>query len=913
MKKQILIAILFASTVAGASLVTLKQIDNIQNSSGGPQISVPSNGSVFLTDFNLGTTANKALQLNGSGAVPAVDGFLLSNINAAKIKGVAVSAVAPTDGQVLMYNSSSAQWEPSNDGDSAGTVTSVASGSGLLGGPITSTGTLSVDSGTGANQIVKLDGSAALPAVDGFALTNLNAAKRDLSNLVSTAVNADIDPASNDVLLLGKNNHRYNTGYIHLIKDSSSVQSADFQLRTLNNTAGVTTVDYQGKVLYAAGPSGSVDWENRNLLNAGVTRLSWNAAFIDIFKPLRIQGSTSGFVGLTVPATSGSTIFTLPSADGTAGQVLTTNGGAILSFSSAGTVNSVASGTGLLGGPITSSGTLSVDVGTAMNQIVQLDGSARLPAVDGSQLTNLPVNAINELTGDVLAGPGTGAQAASVIALQGYAISAAAPADGQVLTYNNSTSMWEGHDSAADAGDFLQNGNSFSALAVLGTNDNFGLKFKTNNIVAQTIDTSQRVGIGSASPDSRVMISNNAAASVPGTLTSGSILHVVGADANPVRIVVDSFGTAPNSAGLTLRHARGTAASPTASQNGDLLGGIFSAGYGATDYTAGRASIQMFAAEAYSATNQGAYMSFLTTPKTTIVPAEAMRINDVGMVGIGTTSPVAKMDVHGSSGATLKIVDSNQAVSNVLQSDANGVASWVASLADAASLLSVDYKNRVLVSSSAQTIVDYDNAVLNDTAGNLAIQVNQRKLYANDGSTDLLDFDDPSLIKANVKISFVAGGTTSLVGPSSGGAAFELPAADGTNGQFLKTDGSGVLSFATPGAPSLNGGSGSPQSVDPTPGVQLSNQSYVNKAWVVGNAGPVVVTNTPNVTPGNNDGEELIIIGTSDTNTVKLQDQGNLPGSGLSINGDVTLLKDESITLHWDNAQTLWVEDSRSY
>ncbi len=55
-----------------------------------------------------------------------------------------------------------------------------------------------------------------------------------------------------------------------------------------------------------------------------------------------------------------------------------------------GTVTSVDSGTGLTGGPITSSGTLNVDVGTTANKIVQLDASAKLPAVDGSLLTNLP-------------------------------------------------------------------------------------------------------------------------------------------------------------------------------------------------------------------------------------------------------------------------------------------------------------------------------------------------------------------------------------------------------------------------------------------------------------------------------------------------------------------------------------------
>lgn len=54
-----------------------------------------------------------------------------------------------------------------------------------------------------------------------------------------------------------------------------------------------------------------------------------------------------------------------------------------------GTVTSIVAGTGLTGGTITSSGTIAVDVGTTASKIVQLDGSARLPAVDGSQLTGI--------------------------------------------------------------------------------------------------------------------------------------------------------------------------------------------------------------------------------------------------------------------------------------------------------------------------------------------------------------------------------------------------------------------------------------------------------------------------------------------------------------------------------------------
>ena len=86
----------------------------------------------------------------------------------------------------------------------------------------------------------------------------------------------------------------------------------------------------------------------------------------------------------------------------------------------AGTVTSVNSGAGLIGGPITTNGTLSVDVGTAANQIMQLNASALAPAVDGSLLFN--VNASR---------------------LSGRTVSSTAPTSGQILTYNSTSLKWE--------------------------------------------------------------------------------------------------------------------------------------------------------------------------------------------------------------------------------------------------------------------------------------------------------------------------------------------------------------------------------------------------------------------------------------------------------------------------------------
>ena len=69
-----------------------------------------------------------------------------------------------------------------------------------------------------------------------------------------------------------------------------------------------------------------------NFQIAGSGIFSLSATATQTYKPLRLMGSTSGYVGFTVPATAGSTTYTLPNADGTVNQVLSTNGSGTLSW-----------------------------------------------------------------------------------------------------------------------------------------------------------------------------------------------------------------------------------------------------------------------------------------------------------------------------------------------------------------------------------------------------------------------------------------------------------------------------------------------------------------------------------------------------------------------------------------------------
>lgn len=67
--------------------------------------------------------------------------------------------------------------------------------------------------------------------------------------------------------------------------------------------------------------------------NVGIGTSSPGAK-LDVKGAVRLSGSSSGFVGLNVPAAAGSTTYNLPSADGTSGQSLTTDGSGNLSWGS---------------------------------------------------------------------------------------------------------------------------------------------------------------------------------------------------------------------------------------------------------------------------------------------------------------------------------------------------------------------------------------------------------------------------------------------------------------------------------------------------------------------------------------------------------------------------------------------------
>lgn len=70
-----------------------------------------------------------------------------------------------------------------------------------------------------------------------------------------------------------------------------------------------------------------------------------------------------------------------------------------------------------------------------------------------------------------------------------------------------------------------------------------------------------------------------------------------------------------------------------------------------------RAGIAMNAAENWSgSTSNGTSISFQNTPNGSNAIVERMKIDQNGYVGIGTTNPVFKLDVNGSSNAASQCI-----------------------------------------------------------------------------------------------------------------------------------------------------------------------------------------------------------------------------------------------------------------
>jgi hypothetical protein len=142
-------------------------------------------------------------------------------------------------------------------------------------------------------------------------------------------------------------------------------------------------------------------------------------------------------------------------------------------------------------------------------------------------------------------------------------------------------------------------------------------------------------------------IDSGAGGVLPAGLT-GNTMILAGADAAATQGAMVAFGAAPT---WNFYRAGGTRAAPAALAATGIMGGIGGIGYGATGFSAApRGAVQFVAEENWSDTAQGAAIVFRSTPLTTILTAEKMRLANSGNLLIGTpTDSGYRLDVTGGA------------------------------------------------------------------------------------------------------------------------------------------------------------------------------------------------------------------------------------------------------------------------
>lgn len=284
-------------------------------------------------------------------------------------------------------------------------------------------------------------------------------------------------------------------------------------------------------------------------------------------------------------------------------------------------------GNGLMGGgALTGDINLSVNVGTAAGQIVQLDGMGKLPIIDGSQLTNLTIPWANINFAGAMA-IDVGAVPLSRQVLPGVGLTG-----GGSLTADVNLSV----DVGTLAGQIVQldgtgklpsvDGSQLTNLQVPWTVNGSDIYFNTGN-----------VGIGTNTPGSQLEISEE--------------------NGHAIFTVSTYSATMTDTSIIALQKATGNSMSPSSAAYGDQLGQIRFNGHNGSGFNAA-ATIEGYSAGSYSMSSTPSDLLFKTTPVGSVVPTERMRIDQMGNIGIGTTAPSARLQVGMNGDGSTAIANS---------------------------------------------------------------------------------------------------------------------------------------------------------------------------------------------------------------------------------------------------------------
>jgi hypothetical protein len=205
---------------------------------------------------------------------------------------------------------------------------------------------------------------------------------------------------------------------------------------------------------------------------------------------------------------------------------------------------------------------------------------------------------------------------------------------------------------------------------------------------------------------------------------------------------------------------------------------------------------------------------------------------------------------------------------------------------------------------TAATLTAFTNSYVKVTNGSL-VSISGIPAGANGQVLTLTNGTGNSVVVNNEDISITAANRI-LTGTNS-----SITLNNNTSIQLIYDTGSSRwrISGSVGGPPSTFGSRGTPLNIVAGTGIVSPNMSTsaINQiVFVQGNGGPTVVTASPAIQAGTIVGQQMIIIGRSNTNTLEIDNQNGL----VELNGNVVLGLGDMITLIFDG--TSWSESSRS-
>ena len=118
--------------------------------------------------------------------------------------------------------------------------------------------------------------------------------------------------------------------------------------------------------------------------------------------------------------------------------------------------------------------------------------------------------------------------------------------------------------------------------------------------------------------------------------------------------------------------------------------------------------------------------------------AQHLNISSSGNVGIGTTTPIATLDVSGSVRITNNAVITGSLI--VRETGGDEMLNTSTSTLNRLGVISVDWRNRTLNNGAESVILDWENNLIYDTTGNPSIDWENRVLWDLTGAGESIDY-----------------------------------------------------------------------------------------------------------------------------------------------------------------------------